>query len=161
MRGHSVLIGICLLGAIAGCSGGRAQPKGGRYRIDCEKIAGGKDLVIVRLKLTFAGSRSVRLFDEHDSETARIAPAAQDSLAECEVLLVADLVGLGDKRMVKWLHQIRGSGVTAGGPGIYPTEPGESLDDLLDIRIKAGECAFGSEVEVAVFRGQALRLKVE
>ena len=120
--------------------------------------------MITRLTLAFSGSRSVELFEGRDASMLTVDPAPGETVAGCEVLLVADLIVVGEQQRVKWLCQIRSTGYTSGGvggPSIYSTETGESLDDMLDVPIRPGEYALGSEVEVAVFRGETLRLSVE
>ena len=120
--------------------------------------------MIARLTLAFSGSRSVRLFEGRDASMLTVDPAPGEAFAGCEVLLVADLIGGGEEQRVKWLCQIRSTGYTSGGvggPSTYAMESGQSLDDLLDVRVRSGEYALGSGVDVAVFRGQMLRLRVE
>lgn len=161
MRTLSFLIGICLVGVLAGCSWDDRLPSKGRYRVDVEEISRDGKLVILRLTLTFAGGRQVSLFEEQDKISAKIRAPSQGAPVKCEVLIVADLIDVGDKRMVKWHHQIRGAGVIVGGPATYSVDSGKSLDDLLDVRIKPGEYDCDSEVVIALFQGRALRINMQ
>ena len=77
------------------------------------------------------------------------------------ILLVADVVNLGDKRAVKWLTRIKGKSVTVGGPSTYMIDSDKDLNDLLKFHAKTGDYAFNSEVPLAEFQGETLRLKVK
>ena len=146
---------------VTGCSLQPPAPGNGRYRIELEQIAESDNLVIVRLDLTFNGERKVKLYEESDSETATISPDSSTGVSECEILIVADRVVLGESSMLKWLHRIQGKGVKAGGPSTYQVEPGQTVAHLLDIHVKSGEYDLGVEQQIATFQGRPLNLMIE
>jgi hypothetical protein len=146
---------------LTGCNPGRQSPPSGRFQVDVDQITKTDDLVILRLRLKFAGERRVTLSEENDSETATISPDSETGLAECEVLLVADVVDSAHTNIVKWLDQIQGKGVRAGGPATYQMEPGKSLADQLDVHIRSGDYDFDSDLDIATFRGRTLRMKIQ
>lgn len=147
--------------ALTGCNPGEQRPLSGLYRINVERIAETDNLVILRLHLVFTGERRVSLYEEHGSnKTATISSDSDTGLAECEVLIVADVVNSSSASFVKCLYQIQGKGVTAGGPTTHRVDAGQTLPELLHVHIKTGEYDLDSELDIVTFRGQRLRMKI-
>ena len=153
------LLAVCLIAA--GCGGRAAGTQSGPIQIEVDRVAEQADLVVVRARVTFPGERKVRLWQEGDSESSRVAADKETGLAACDVMFVADLINAGETRRLKWHHWIQSAGGMAGGPGIYAVEDDAKLADMLQIQLESGDYPFGQEIEVATFRDQTLRLKVE
>jgi len=145
----------------AGCDGMTAPKQSAPVTITVDRMIEQTDLVVVRAHVVFPGERKVHLWQKTDSETAAVQPDPKTGMAECEVLLVADVIKTGEASHARWLHAIRNRTGQAGGPATHVIPGDSKLADLLQIQIQSGDYQFGQEIEVAIFHDEPLRLRIE
>lgn len=158
MRGLALSLS-CLVAL--GCGRMASSPRSAPVTITVDRMYEQADLVVVLAHLVFPGERQVHLWQETDSETSRAEPDPKTGMSECDVVLVADVIQAGDASRARWLHSIRSSTGMAGGPANDTLPLDAKLTDLLQIQLQSGEYQFGQEIDVAVFRDQPLRLRID
>jgi hypothetical protein len=162
MRYVLATLGVLLLFVVSGCDAREeAVPLEGHFSLGVETIVEDHDLVIYRLSILVPGKRWVGVYEGKSQDRAVITPGPGEELGRCTVLIVADVVRGGDDQRVKWLIQIQGSDVTAGGATTLSIAKEDTISGLLTVTVKPGDYALGSEVDLAVFQGKPVRLKVE
>jgi len=78
-----------------------------------------------------------------------------------EIVFVAALVKTSESaNMIKWLIQIKGQGVTVGGPSTFPVEA-DSLADVLQLKFDQGFHPLGQDIAIGKFQGEPIILSVK
>jgi hypothetical protein len=133
----------------------------GKVRIEIDSILKTSDSRCVRLGLAFKGQKTVYVQQSGDSESAGISPDPESGVASCSLLILADLFDSPDGARLKWLHQIQGKGVVAGGPSILAVDQAHTIDGVVKIVLSPGDYDIGQEIAVAEVNGDTLTLRVE
>ncbi len=144
--------------SLAACNQSRISIPKDKVNIEVNKIYDGDNLIIYLLDIKFLEERVVRLSEKGGLSQAKIEPDLKSGISTCEVLIMADRIAIGDKSRIKLLNQIRGSGVTVGGPDEYTLEASDKLKDVLKIEIKSGEYNIDSEIKISSFQNHPLNL---
>ena len=152
---------VLILCFLTGCSRRAARSRPEPIDITVERICEQSSLVVVRAHIVFPDEHKVRLWQKSDAEEMTVQADSKTGLAECEVLLVADVVNVGESSRVKWLHAIQSRGGLAGGPATHVVPKDSKLGEMLQISLQPGAYRFGEEIEVAVFRDEPLRLRID
>lgn len=156
--GVTTALVLCLL---AGCSRRAARTRPRPVDITVERLYEQSSLIVVRAHIVFPDEHKVRLWQNSDAEEFTVQADSKTGLAECDVLLVADVVDAGESSRVRWLHAIQSRGGMAGGPATHVVPKDSKLSEMLQVSLQSGAYRFGEEIEVAVFRDEPLRLRID
>ena len=161
MRTVAVILAAAGVAILSGCTGKAPPVTDGKVRIDVENTLETSDSRCVRLRLSFRGQKTVYVRQQGDSESAGIPPDAKSGIASCSVVILADGFDSSDGPRLKWLHQIQGQGIVAGGPSILPVDQAHTIDEFVKIGLSSGEYDIGKEIAIAEINGDTLTLRVE
>jgi hypothetical protein len=156
-------LALLLAGAIlfAGCKKTGEQAPQNSFIMTLEDLVSSEQLVVKHLKIRANGKRTIKITEDRDSDEATIGPRPNASLMEADIVLVADLIKdfKQSGHMVKWLVQIKGFGVTVGGPSFFAAQ-GETLEQILTLDIREGTFPLGQDIEFGRLQDRPLVLSV-
>jgi hypothetical protein len=145
-----------------GCKKTSEQVPQNSFVITVEDMVSREELVVKHLKIRANGKKTVRITEGGNLDEATIGPRPNASLMEADIVLVADLIKdfKQSGHMVKWLVQIKGFGVTVGGPSFLAAH-GETLEKILTLDIEEGTFPLGRDIELGRFQDRPLVLSVK
>lgn len=162
LHSHSLKYGCVLFTfviLIAGCGQSKVDPN--KFQLEAETVLDSETMKIYRLILTINGEKKVTLSQGPSAYSSVYGGSAGESW-QCEILLIADLVRQSEElNLVKWYRRVEAQGRSAGGPSVTQVPQDQSLEDLLDISMQAGEFTTNSDIHLATFKGKKLTVNVE
>ena len=131
------------------------------FRAKVNHLVEGDDLLVTNLIIEAAGERTVTITTKTGKSVATIEPVQNAQLMHAEVTLVATLVKTSDsKSSLKWLIQIKGRGITVGGPATFPIET-DTLAGVFEMKIDQEFHPFGQDIEIGKFQENPIVLSVK
>jgi hypothetical protein len=170
-RKWKVLTLAAMLATLAGCKGSATgKPKGSgndippnSCRVTVEDLVDQGNLFVKHITLTAHGERWVRVTEEASVHEAKIEPDHKTALMSADVVLVANLFSSTEssKSQLTWLVQIKGRGVTVGGPLRIEVPFGKKLSEVVSVDIAPGDHPVGQDIPLGTVLDRTLILKVE
>ncbi len=160
-----VLVILCLSGC--GREDSNTSIPQNAYRLEAEDLVDVKGMVLVkRLVITAHGERAVRISvvdGGHREAVVSPDPRADNDLVTADVIILADLIELSasESKLLRWLTQVKGPGITAGGPSLYEVPSTSTLKDIVTLNIQPGEHPVGQPLVLGRLRGKDILLTVK
>ena len=131
------------------------------FRATVKSLVERSDLVVKHVTVEASGKKEVTVSEKGGHDKATIQPGQNTDLMLAEVIFVATLIKTSESgTMIKWLIQIKGQGVTVGGPSSVSVEA-ESLADVLQLKFDQEFYPLGQDVVIGKFQGETIILSVK
>ncbi len=163
---RNILIGAFFAGLflfVQSCNKTGTPVPPGSYRIAVEDLVTDNHLMIKRATITAKGKKMVRVTETGSLEEATIDADAENGMMTAELLLVANIITPSNpsESLMTWLKQIKGSGVTVGGPGIISIGSAKKIGDVMKINLLPGDYPLDQTLEIGSVQGQKVVLTVK
>ena len=159
-RTLTVLATLVIVG-VTGCRDRGSQIPSDSFRATVKDLVESDDLLVKHVIVEAPGKRQVSVAEKGGLAEATIVPAQDTDLMLAEITFVAALVANPESgNTVKWLIQIKGKGVTVGGPSSFPVEH-ESLAGVLQLPFDEEIYPLGQDVVIGKFQGEPIVLTVK
>jgi len=161
MKKAFALLSIVVVLCVTGCRDQSNQIPPDSFRATVKDLVEGSDLFVKHVIIEAPGKKTVKVTKKGGHSEATIEPAQNTDLMLAEVTFVAALVKTsGSATMIKWLIQIKGQGVTVGGPSSFPVEA-DSLSGVLQLKFDQEFYPLGQDIVIGKFQGESIVLSVE
>ncbi len=161
MKRACALLAIVVIICATGCTDQTNQLPPDSFRATVKYLVEGSGLLVKHVIIEAPCKKTVKVTQGRKHSEATIEPAQNTDLMLAEVTFVAALVKTSESgNMIKWLIQIKGQGVTAGGPSSFPVEA-ESLADILQLKFDQEFHPLGQDVVIGKFQGESIILSVK
>jgi hypothetical protein len=155
------VLAIAVIPCVTGCRDQANQIPPNSFRATVKNLVEGSDLLVKHVIIEAPGKRVVKVTEKGRRSAATIEPAQDTDLMLAEVTFVAALVKNSESgNMIKWLIQIKGQGVTVGGPSSFPVEA-ESLADFIQLEFAQEFHPLGQDIVIGKFQGESIVLSVK
>ena len=144
-----------------GCGNQGNQIPPNSFRAKVNHLVEGDDLLVTNLIIEAAGKRTITITTSTGKAVATIEPVQNAKLMHAEVTLVATLVKTSDSNSsLKWLIQIKGQGITVGGPATFPIET-DTLAGVFEVKVDQEFHPLGKEIEIGKLQDKPIVLSVK
>ncbi len=155
------VLAIAVIPCVTGCGDQANQIPPNSFRATVKNLVEGSDLLVKHVIIEATGTRTVKVTEKGGLSEATIEPAQDTDLMRAEVTFVAALVKTSESgNMIKWLIQVKGQGVTVGGPSSFHVEA-ESLSDVMQLELDQEFHPLGQDIVIGKFQGESIVLSVK
>ena len=156
-----VLLAVAVILCFTGCRDQANQIPPDSFRATVKNLVESGDLLVKHVIIEAPGEKTIKVTKKGGHSEATIEPAQNTDLMLGEITFVAALVKTSESgNMIKWLIQIKGQGVTVGGPSSFPVEA-ESLTGVLQLKFDQEFYPLGQDIVIGKFQGESIVLSVE
>jgi hypothetical protein len=129
------------------------------FRVSFRDVVESDNLVVKQMLIEARGKRKIEVRQAGAVRSATLEPSRDEEFMRGEITFVADLFLQGENsRRIKYLAQIKGPGVTVGGPSSFPVKA-EELSDILSIHFE-GIWPLGQEFVIGNLLHEPIMLRV-
>lgn len=155
------LLAIVVVLCVTGCRDKTNQIPPDSFRATVRDLVEGRDFLVKHVTIEAPGKKTVTVTEKGGEQMAVIEPGQNTDLMLAEVVFVAALTKTSESgTMMKWLIQIKGQGVTVGGPSSFSVEA-ESLADVLQLELDQEIHPLGQDIVIGKFQGESIVLSVK
>ena len=161
MTRFCIAVTLTLSLTLASCRNEEKQIPAGSFKVQVETLVETKDVLVKHLRIEAPGKREVRLVKKDSRSKAVISPGQNQPNMHADIACVAVLIRSPNSQgTLKLLMQIKGQGVTVGGPSSGPVDA-DKVDDILQLKVDQDYYDLGDEIEIGSFQGDPIKLTVE